>query len=332
MLDAIKTKFDASFSGEEIASIYSIFKCLASYPTSNPNADAFSQELPMRYLQSLKLLTHPTLHPDLKTKLQPLVDRYLFDINLLSEIPNHAQVPVAFNDCIRKLHLRHVETSSLFSSLYFQNHSLLTQTFYKQFYGVNISSRFLMEEHLSLVDQGKNLVTLIDPIQLSIDVCTDLRNDYIKKGIDVPEIHILNVCEGKNETLYVQHYLKFILSNLLNHSMATGLKTQKALQPIILEVVTGEEDTSFHISDEFGGLSLSNQSQSFWKLKDQSQENLFQSKLLSNYFGGDIEMISMEGFGNDSYLHLYKNGSLEHFPQDANDGESDWFIKLLKDL
>jgi pyruvate dehydrogenase kinase 2/3/4 len=35
------------------------------------------------------------------------------------------------------------------------------------------------------------------------------------------------------------------------------------------------------------------------------------SRLYARYFGGDLQVISMEGYGTDAYLHLKRLGNAE---------------------
>jgi hypothetical protein len=40
------------------------------------------------------------------------------------------------------------------------------------------------------------------------------------------------------------------------------------------------------------------------------------ARLIARYFGGDLSLISMEGYGTDSYLSLYRDDNhLENFPE-----------------
>ena len=56
------------------------------------------------------------------------------------------------------------------------------------------------------------------------------------------------------------------------------------------------------------------------------------ARLIARYFGGDLSLISMEGYGTDSYLSLYRNDDhLENFPEvdEEMQAEVDVFVRDL---
>ncbi|KAF9125745.1 hypothetical protein BG015_004831 [Linnemannia schmuckeri] len=58
------------------------------------------------------------------------------------------------------------------------------------------------------------------------------------------------------------------------------------------------------------------------------------ARLIARYFGGDLSLISMEGYGTDSYLSLYRNDDhLENFPEvdEEMQAEVDVFVNELMD-
>jgi len=94
------------------------------------------------------------------------------------------------------------------------------------------------------------------------------------------------------------------------------------------------EDVSIKISDEGGGIARS-QFKKIWSytFSTSPQDHLYNeatwysesgrsaplagfgsglplSRLYSKYFGGDLQIISMEGFGTDAYLHLPRLGDV----------------------
>ena len=42
-----------------------------------------------------------------------------------------------------------------------------------------------------------------------------------------------------------------------------------------------------------------------------THHNITNSRLYARYFGGDLQLISMEGYGTDAYLHLSKLGNVQ---------------------
>ena len=101
--------------------------------------------------------------------------------------------------------------------------------------------------------------------------------------------------------------------------------------PIKVIISEGSEDIAIKISDEGGGIARS-EVPLIWtylyttvhdtpKLEQGYNQNSFKapmagfgyglpiSRLYSQYFGGDLKLISMEGYGTDVYLHLNRLSS-----------------------
>ncbi|RKP34324.1 hypothetical protein BJ085DRAFT_4153, partial [Dimargaris cristalligena] len=93
-----------------------------------------------------------------------------------------------------------------------------------------------------------------------------------------------------------------------------------------LTIVGGAEDVAFKVSDEAGGISLSKMDQLWRHTYDQpiaasrrtfspqlsllgSPFNLPVARLIARHFGGDLSLVSMEGHGTDTYLHLPRRKS-----------------------
>lgn len=146
---------------------------------------------------------------------------------------------------------------------------------------------------------------------------------------DSPEVEIL----GRTDLTfaYIPSHLYYILFELLKNSMrAVAEHHSKAatLPEIRVIVADGEanEDVAIKISDLGGGIPRSNMrkifsylfttagpvSENLDGLEDFGRENplaglgygLPISRLYLQYFGGDLELKSMEGHGTDSFVHL----------------------------
>ncbi|KAJ3212147.1 hypothetical protein HK099_007798 [Clydaea vesicula] len=110
---------------------------------------------------------------------------------------------------------------------------------------------------------------------------------------------------------------------------------KKEFPPIKLVICEGKEDVTFMIKDKGGGIpdksikSLwlyeSNQKFSGKKVSEIVTANGFPpinrqyslpfSRVMARYFGGDLEVVSMEGRGTQIYLSLFKNETqLENLP------------------
>mmetsp|Transcript_16155 Transcript_16155/g.21385 ORF Transcript_16155/g.21385 Transcript_16155/m.21385 type:complete len:463 (-) Transcript_16155:233-1621(-) len=149
-----------------------------------------------------------------------------------------------------------------------------------------------------------------------------------------PEIIVVG---SKTDFTYVPSHLFFILNELLkNSSRATVEKHMGAgrtLPPIKVIVSQGKEDVAIKIEDEGGGIRRSDldfiwsynfstaktpreilaphsNNQMFGTLRCERSSlygygmGLPHSRLHARYFGGDLHLESMEGYGTDAYVHI----------------------------
>ena len=136
---------------------------------------------------------------------------------------------------------------------------------------------------------------------------------------------------------YVPSHLHHMLFELIKNSMRAVVEFHGADSPnlptIRVVVAEGHEDLTIKISDEGGGIPRSGISRIWTYLYttgDPSRltpSSLYQSdfqapmaglgyglpisRLYARYFGGDLQVISMEGYGTDAYLHLKRLATTE---------------------
>ncbi len=105
-----------------------------------------------------------------------------------------------------------------------------------------------------------------------------------------------------------------------------------SLPPVTVVIAGGVEDVSLKISDEGGGIPRSCIDKVWNYTYTTANPELFPytgddslmaglghglplCRLYARYFGGDLQLISLEGYGTDSYLHLSRLGNtLEAIP------------------
>ena len=100
---------------------------------------------------------------------------------------------------------------------------------------------------------------------------------------------------------------------------------------IRLVIAEGEEDITIKLSDEGGGIARSGLPRIFTYLYSTAKSPLPDvgddaegpavlagygyglplSRLYARYFGGDLQVISMEGYGTDAYVHLNRLGNVQ---------------------
>jgi len=136
---------------------------------------------------------------------------------------------------------------------------------------------------------------------------------------------------------YVPGHLSHIVFELLKNSLRAvverfGLGDDVVYPPIKIIVVEGKEDITIKISDEGGGIGRSaipliwtymytTMERPDGEPEDFSTTSDFRapmagfgyglplSRLYARYFGGDLRLISMDGFGTDLYIHLNRLSS-----------------------
>ncbi|KAK8039240.1 hypothetical protein PG993_007651 [Apiospora rasikravindrae] len=217
------------------------------------------------------------------------------------------------------------------------------QSFLDRFYMSRIGIRMLIGQHIALTDQSHHR----DPTYVGI-ICTktnvrDLAQEAIENARFVCEDHyglfeapkIQLVCNPNLNFMYVPGHLSHMLFETLKNSLRAVVETHgqdKQEFPVTKVIVAeGREDITIKISDEGGGIPRSaiplvwtymyttvdrtpNLDPDFDKSDFKAPMAGFGyglpiSRLYARYFGGDLKLISMEGYGTDVYLHLNRLSS-----------------------
>ncbi|KAK5661485.1 hypothetical protein OQA88_11389 [Cercophora sp. LCS_1] len=217
------------------------------------------------------------------------------------------------------------------------------QAFLDRFYMSRIGIRMLIGQHIALTDQSHYR----DPSYVGI-ICTktyikDLAQEAIENARFVCEDHyglfeapkIQLVCSPNLNFMYVPGHLSHMLFETLKNSLRAVVETHgqdKQEFPVTKVIVAeGKEDITIKISDEGGGIPRSaiplvwtymyttvdrtpNLDPDFDKSDFKAPMAGFGyglplSRLYARYFGGDLKLISMEGYGTDVYLHLNRLSS-----------------------
>ena len=157
-------------------------------------------------------------------------------------------------------------------------------------------------------------------------------------GRPAPAIEILDCQTGPKDDhgfTYVPHHLHYMMLELLKNSVRATLKHTPAgenLPPIRVVMVKGAEDVTIKVADKAGGIPRSKMAQ-IWKFAHSTEaaakvaaasvNNVSEAtlrgfglpitRIYARYFGGELTLKSMEGYGLDAYLHLPRLGkSGEH--------------------
>jgi pyruvate dehydrogenase kinase 2/3/4 len=218
--------------------------------------------------------------------------------------------------------------------------------FLDEFYMSRIGIRMLVGQHLALHEQleqpVKGFVGIIctntSPAQVAQDAIHDARYMCTRAHDVAPEV----VFHGTTDLSFpfVPSHLYYVLFELLKNSMRAVTELHRkgvngALPPVHVIIADSKqnEDVAIKISDEGGGIKRSHYPRiwsylyttapvDFGSLSSLDEPEDFGtqaplaglgcglplSRLYARYFGGDLQLISMEGYGTDAYLHLPRLG------------------------
>ncbi|EGP91386.1 unnamed protein product [Zymoseptoria tritici ST99CH_1A5] len=217
------------------------------------------------------------------------------------------------------------------------------QAFLDRFYMSRIGIRMLIGQHIALTDQRSQN----DPNYVGI-ICTktnvkELAQEAIENArfvcedhyglFDAPKVRL--VCPNDLNFMYVPGHLSHMLFETLKNSLRAVVERhgqEKEEFPVTDVIISeGREDITIKISDEGGGIPRSsiplvwtymyttvdqtpNLDPDFNKSDFKAPMAGFGyglpiSRLYARYFGGDLKLISMEGYGTDVYLHLNRLSS-----------------------
>jgi len=221
-----------------------------------------------------------------------------------------------------------------------RNINLDVQHWLDRFYLSRIGIRFLIGQHVALNTLQPH------PDYVGI-ICTrsnvhDIVQEAIENSRFVCEEHyamfkgppVQLICPKSLSFPYVPGHLSHIVFELLKNSLRAVVERYSpdsdSFPPIKVVVVEGKEDITIKISDEGGGIPRSAipliWTYMYTTMEGQNIDQDFQasdfkapmagfgyglplSRLYARYFGGDLRLISMDGFGTDVYIHLNKLSS-----------------------
>ncbi|CCX32079.1 mitochondrial branched-chain alpha-ketoacid dehydrogenase kinase-domain-containing protein [Pyronema domesticum] len=216
------------------------------------------------------------------------------------------------------------------------------QSFLDRFYMSRIGIRMLIGQHVALNSMPENDDEYVGIICTRTNV-KDLAQEAIENArfvcedyyglFDAPKVQL--VCRPDLHFMYVPGHLSHMLFETLKNSLRAVVETHgsdsEEFPPIKVIVADGKEDITIKISDEGGGIPRSaiplvwtymyTTVESEPSIEPDFNKSDFKapmagfgyglpiSRLYARYFGGDLKLISMEGYGTDVYLHLNRLSS-----------------------
>lgn len=190
-----------------------------------------------------------------------------------------------------------------------------------------ISRRVLTEHHLVLSDKRKSIFNVCSSHNV-LTKCIHLVNASHHEGI-APKI-TLNGTD--TEFQYVSDHVEYIVYQLLSNAFRHSISPTEQRE-IKVTTCSNEKDVLFRISDQGGGMSkkaFSNiwsygnfkrfgNMQKVQQLEAKLNEHellrirlgigLPMSKVYAGYFGGSLELFTMEGYGTDAYVRIPRLGT-----------------------
>ncbi|KAG9143400.1 hypothetical protein Leryth_017787 [Lithospermum erythrorhizon] len=213
--------------------------------------------------------------------------------------------------------------------------------FLDRFYMSRIGIRMLIGQHVELhnpnppPDVVGYIHTKMSPVEVARNASEDARCICMREYGSAPEVSIYG---DPNFTFpYVPPHLHLMVFELVKNSLRAVqerfMDSDKIAPPIRIIVADGLEDVTIKVSDEGGGIPRSGLPKIFTYLYTTAKNPLDAqsdaqsdietanmatmagygyglpiSRLYARYFGGDLQIISMEGYGTDAYLHLSRLG------------------------
>ncbi|XP_057416423.1 pyruvate dehydrogenase (acetyl-transferring) kinase, mitochondrial-like [Lotus japonicus] len=209
--------------------------------------------------------------------------------------------------------------------------------FLDRFYMSRIGIRMLIGQHVELHNPHPlpNCVgyihTHLSPVDVAKNASEDARAMCCREYGSAPDVHIYG--DPDFTFPYVPAHLHLMVFELVKNSLRAVeerfMDSDKVAPPVRIVVADGIEDVTIKVSDEGGGIPRSGLPKIFTYLYSTAENPLDEhsefgtadnvtmagygyglpiSRLYARYFGGDLQVISMEGYGTDAYLHLCRLG------------------------
>jgi len=205
-----------------------------------------------------------------------------------------------------------------------------------------IGLRVLIGQHVALHDQFQpDHVGIVhckmSPVSVARDAIEDARQICMRAYGDAPEVEVFG--DPELTFAYIPSHLHHMLFELVKNSLrAVAEKYQNDTRlppPIRVVIAEGAEDITIKVSDEGGGIprsGIDNIFSYFYTTAEVPIDFIEQadsftdgmpavlagygyglpiSRLYARYFGGDLQVMSMDGYGTDAYLHLNRLGDSE---------------------
>lgn len=308
-------------------------------------AQFIHKELPIRIARKVKELEHipgdMVNHPAIKTVrewyYQSLVDIVEFPY------PKDAAGEEAFMEVVNRVKDRHKNQVMVMGrgiQDYVKNLGPILpgsqmQEFLDRFYLSRIGIRVLIGHHVSSHTPQPGWVGIIcaqtSPLEVAQDAARNAADICRMTYGDPPEVEFHGRLNLRFK--YIPSHLHHIFFELFKNSFRATIEAHKGKgdpPPVRVVIAGGMEDVAIKVSDVGGGIPRSGIDR-IWTYAYTTAQNspgpymdegdimaglgygLPLSRLYARYFGGDLQVISLEGYGTDAYIHLSRLGTRAEF-------------------
>jgi pyruvate dehydrogenase kinase 2/3/4 len=308
------------------------------------------KELPVRLAHRIRELETLPFGLSSMPSVQVVKQMYLESFRDLVEFPSleTAEQEDRFTDTLENIKQRHNNVVSILAKGIQELRETLgtselnpeIREFLDRFYMSRIGIRMLIGQHIA-THQGSRpgyaglICEKCSPASVVQEAIANAQNVCLLHYTCAPEVGVFG---NTNLTFtYLPSHLHHMLFELLKNSMRAVVEFSRpgapSLSVIRVVIAEGNEDVTIKISDEGGGIPRSGISRIWTYLYttakppqlsgDASYHSDFQapmaglgyglpiSRLYARYFEGDLQIISMEGYGTDAYLHLKRLGTTQ---------------------
>jgi pyruvate dehydrogenase kinase 2/3/4 len=316
------------------------------------NAQFLHKELPVRLARRARELENLPYGLSDTKPVQTVASWYVdsFKDIVQKREPSTEAEELEFSDILEKILYRHRNVVPMMAQGILQlkeslgEHAVdscpFLQDFLDRFYMSRIGIRVLIQHHVELHHPRDGYVGLIaselSPSEVAESAIGDAAEKCERQYGCSPDVDL----KGNLDLVfrYVPHHLHHMLHELLKNSMRAVVEThgtEDDLPDVQVVIADGNTEVVVRISDQGGGMSRENLD-NVWtylyttaaqppKLDNTQMHGLTDapmaglgfglplSRLFARYFGGDLRVVSMEGYGTDAYLHLNKLGDGQEF-------------------
>ena len=190
------------------------------------------------------------------------------------------------------------------------------------FYESRIGLRLLTGHHISLNENNisKNNIGIIHKFKIEkiLENCiSEIEHLFELQYSQIPKIKIQSL--NSKDLIHIPNHVHYILFEILKNSMQAVLKNNNQMEDIMVNLVHHKDGVTIDIFDKGGGFKFKDKDKVFsflYTTNDLLETNyhhtpisgfghgLGMSKLYIEYFGGELNILPLEGYGTRTIINL----------------------------